>query len=60
MKACEEVEVQPHLFGTSALDGGEWSASHPAVLSPGKELPVITGLEIRRTLSHYGRFGGFM
>jgi len=34
------VEVYLHAFLTSALDGGEWSASLPAALLPGKE-PLI-------------------
>ena len=29
MDACEEVDVDVHAFLTSALDGGEWLASHP-------------------------------
>jgi hypothetical protein len=29
-----------YSFTTSALDGGEWSASRPAALSPGKGTPV--------------------
>jgi hypothetical protein len=28
---------------SSALDGGEWSASRSGRLPPGKELPVATG-----------------
>jgi hypothetical protein len=38
MKTCRGVEVQIHVFLTSALDGGEWSAllpwKEPAVLYP--------------------------
>jgi hypothetical protein len=29
MKAYEGMDVQIHIFLTSALAGGEWSASHP-------------------------------
>jgi hypothetical protein len=29
MDACEEMDVDIHAFLTSALDGGEWLASHP-------------------------------
>jgi hypothetical protein len=29
MKACEGVDVQIHILLTSALVGGEWSASRP-------------------------------
>jgi hypothetical protein len=28
------VEIQPHAFLTSALDGGEWSASYPGRFTP--------------------------
>jgi hypothetical protein len=30
------VEVQLHAFLTSALDGSEWSASHPGLFTPGE------------------------
>jgi hypothetical protein len=39
MKAHGEVQVQPHAFLTSALDGGEWFHA-PATLSPEKE-PLV-------------------
>jgi hypothetical protein len=39
MKAYEEVDVQIHIFLTSALDGGEWSASHPGRFIPGERAP---------------------
>jgi hypothetical protein len=35
---------------TSALDGGEWSASRPAALPPGKEPLVPIGYENTRVL----------
>jgi hypothetical protein len=44
------VEVWLHEFLTSALDGGEWSSSRPA-LSPGKEALVTTGEEAGWALS---------
>jgi hypothetical protein len=28
------------MYLTSAVDGGEWSASRPGRFTPGKELPV--------------------
>jgi hypothetical protein len=34
MKAHGGVEVLLHAFFTSALDGGEWSASHPGRFAP--------------------------
>jgi hypothetical protein len=39
MKAYAGVHVQIHVFLTSTLDGGEWSASRPAALTPEKEPP---------------------
>jgi hypothetical protein len=35
MKAYEGVDVQIHIFLTSALVGGEWSASRPCRFTPG-------------------------
>jgi hypothetical protein len=35
MKAYEEVDVYIHIFLTSALAGGEWSASRPGRFTPG-------------------------
>jgi hypothetical protein len=34
MKTYGGVDVQIHIFLTSALDGGEWSASHPGRFTP--------------------------
>jgi hypothetical protein len=39
MKTIGGVEVQLHAFLTSALDGGEWSASHPGCFTPGERAP---------------------
>jgi hypothetical protein len=36
MKAYGEVDVYNHFFLTSALTGGEWSASLPDRFTPGK------------------------
>jgi hypothetical protein len=36
-------------FLTSALDGGEWSASHPTRLPPGKKSPIASGYDDGRT-----------
>jgi hypothetical protein len=35
MKTNGEVKVQFHTFLTSALDGGEWSATCPVLFTPG-------------------------
>jgi len=35
------VELQFHAFLTSALDGGEWSASHLGHFTYRKELSVV-------------------
>jgi hypothetical protein len=40
MKAYGEVD---HTFLTSALAGGEWSASRPGRLNPGERTPVPIG-----------------
>jgi hypothetical protein len=39
MKAYEGVDVYIHIFLTSELAGGEWSASHPGRFTPGKRTP---------------------
>jgi hypothetical protein len=39
MKMYGGVDVQIHNFLTSALAGGEWSASRPCRFTPGKEPP---------------------
>lgn len=36
-KSGEEVKL--HLFLTSALGGGEWSAIHPGRFNPGEKAP---------------------
>jgi hypothetical protein len=36
MKAYGGVDVWIHIFLTSALVGGEWSASRPCRFNPGK------------------------
>jgi hypothetical protein len=40
MKAYGGVDVYIHIFLTSELIGGEWSASRPGRFIPVKELPV--------------------
>jgi hypothetical protein len=41
-----ERRYNPYSFSTSALDGGEWSASHPGrALAPGKGSPVPSAQE---------------
>jgi len=42
MKTYCGVEEKFQAFLTSALDGGDWSASRPTALAPGKEPPVPT------------------
>jgi hypothetical protein len=41
MKTCGGMEVYLHHFLTSALDGGEWSASRPGRFTPGTQ-PLYT------------------
>jgi hypothetical protein len=40
MKACGRVDVYIHIFLTSALVGGEWSASRPGRFTPRERAPV--------------------
>jgi hypothetical protein len=39
MKAYGGVNVQIHVFFTTALVGGEWSASRPGRFTPGERTP---------------------
>jgi hypothetical protein len=39
MKAYVGVDVYIHIFLTSALVGGEWSASRPGRFTPGESAP---------------------
>jgi hypothetical protein len=39
MKAYGGVDVKIHIFLTSALVGGEWSASRPGRFTPGERAP---------------------
>jgi hypothetical protein len=43
MKAYVSVDVYIHIILTSALVGGEWSASHLGRFTSGKEPPVPIG-----------------
>jgi hypothetical protein len=43
MKAYGGVDVQIDIFLTTALAGGERSASRPGRFTPGKEPPVLIG-----------------
>jgi hypothetical protein len=39
MKTYGGVDVQTRVFSTSALVGGEWSASRPGRFTPGEKAP---------------------
>jgi hypothetical protein len=39
MKAYGGVDIYNHIFLTSVLVGGEWSASHPGRFTPGERAP---------------------
>jgi hypothetical protein len=39
MKAYGGMDVQIHIFLTSVLVGGEWSASHRGCFTPGERAP---------------------
>jgi hypothetical protein len=39
MKAYEGVDIYIHVFLTSVLAGGEWSASRPCRFNPGEKTP---------------------
>jgi hypothetical protein len=39
MKAYGGLDVQIHIFLTSAIVGGEWSASSPDRFTPGEKAP---------------------
>jgi hypothetical protein len=41
MKADGGVDVQIHVFLTSGMLGGEWSASRPCHFTLGEEAPFI-------------------
>jgi hypothetical protein len=41
MKASGEVDVQIHIFLTSALAGGEWSASGLCHFTPRERVPEV-------------------
>jgi hypothetical protein len=45
MKTYGGVDVKTHVFLTSALVGGEWSASRPDSFTPGENPPVPIGYE---------------
>jgi hypothetical protein len=60
MKTYRGVDVQIHIFLTSALVGGEWSTSRPGHFTPGERAPgthwiggwvdLIAGLDHLETL----------
>jgi hypothetical protein len=41
MKAYGEVDAQIHIFLTSAVAGGEWSASRPGRFIPWERVPAF-------------------
>jgi hypothetical protein len=44
MNTYRGVDVEIHIFLTSALVGGEWSASHPCRFTPRKaQVPIFIG-----------------
>jgi hypothetical protein len=45
MKAYAGVDVQIYVFLISALVAGEWSASRPGRIIPGKDPPIPIGQE---------------
>jgi hypothetical protein len=45
MMTCGMVEVYLHAFLTSALDGGEWSASRPGCFTGGERAPGTHWIE---------------
>jgi hypothetical protein len=45
MKAYGGVDVQIHIFLTSALVAGEWSASRPCLFTPGERAPGTHWIE---------------
>jgi hypothetical protein len=49
MKAYGGVDVEIHIFFTSALAGGEWSASCSGRFTPGIGAPVPIGEDIEWT-----------
>jgi len=57
IKTFGAVEVQPHTFLTSALDGGEWSVSHSHRSTPWVQLRYPLDRSLGVTQSLFGRGG---
>jgi hypothetical protein len=57
MKTYVGVDVLIHIFLTSALVGGEWSASRPCFLSPGKSPRYPFYRRLGGPQSRSGRYG---
>jgi len=57
MKTFGVVEVQLHTFIAPAIDGDEWSASHPATLPTGKEPLALLDRRLGGPQSRSGRDG---
>jgi hypothetical protein len=57
MKTYMGVAVYIHIFLTSALVGGEWSASRPCRFTPGKELRYTFYRRLGGPQSRSGRYG---
>jgi hypothetical protein len=54
MKTYATVEVQLHSFITSALDGGEWSASHRGRFTQDQNLQYSLKMWLGENQSRYG------
>jgi hypothetical protein len=57
MKACWGVDVQIHIYLTSAVLRGEWSISRPGRFTPRKELPGPLARRLGGRQSRSGRRG---
>jgi hypothetical protein len=57
MKAYRGVDVQTHVFLTSALVVGDWSASRLGRFDPGKKHPVALDKRFDGSQNRSGRRG---
>jgi hypothetical protein len=56
MKTYEGVDVEIHIFFTSALVGGEWSASRPGRFTPEERIPPYPLDRVGGPQSRSGRY----